>query len=487
MALDEIRQSRLDKLKKIKDKDINPYPSFSNRTHKIEQVLASFDDLENSEEEVVIAGRVLARREHGGSVFLDINDGANSIQIYLKRDVVGDDRFNFFSETVDIGDFIEVRGTVFKTKKGEETIQILQFGFLTKSLLPLPEKWHGLQDTEDRFRKRYLDILFNDEVRSRFKLRSKIITELRNHFIDNEFMEVDTPILHPLAGGALAKPFKTHMNDLDLDLYLRVAPELYLKRLLVGGYERVFEIGKNFRNEGMDREHNPEFTMLEAYVAYKDYNWLMNFTEELLRSVINKTIGTTVIDSETEPINFGNKFEKIEFNDLLKKYSNIDYDNSSEEDLRAKAEELGIVINKEMTKGIIADEIYKKVARPKIIQPTFVINHPLDISPLAKKIEGNPTHVERFQLLVDGMEVLNAFSELNDPIDQRERFQAQEKNRERGDEEAHRMDEDFIEALEYGMPPAAGIGIGVDRIVKMITKAPSLREVILFPTMKPQK
>lgn len=279
----------------------------------------------------------------------------------------------------------------------------------------------------------------------------------------------------------------THMNDLDLDLYLRVAPELYLKRLLIGGMERVFEIGKNFRNEGMDREHNPEFTMLEAYASYKDYNWLMEFTENLFRAVVNDVFGKMEIETEKGTINFEDAFERIEFNRILETYTGLDYDEASEEELAEKARHLGVAIEKHMSKGVIADEIYKKAARPSIIQPTFVINHPLDISPLTKKMENNPTHVERFQPLIGGMEVGNAFSELNDPIDQRERFEAQEKIREKGDQEAQRLDEDFIEAMEYGMPPAAGIGIGIDRLVSLLTSSHTLREAILFPTMRPRE
>jgi len=505
MPLDEILAARREKLEKLKKSAVDPYPAKSWRTHGIADVLDGFEALMEDKKMLVLAGRVMAIREHGGSTFIDIYDGTaqlslnikqrrpkisgaeTTMQAFFKKDALGEREYKLFLDTIDIGDFIEVSGTLFLTKKSERTLQVEKYRLLTKSLRPLPEKWFGLQDVEERFRKRYLDLIFNPEVRERFQLRFKILDLTRQFFRDHEYLEVETPILQPLAGGATARPFKTHMNDLDIDLYLRVAPELYLKRLLVGGFERVFEIGKNFRNEGMDKEHNPEFTMLEAYAAYKDYEWLMELTEDFFVFLVMQLFGQTSIMHQGKAINFSKPFQRIEFNDIIKEYSGLDYEHADEETFRLKAKELNIKIDKTMTKGVIADEIFKKLARPEMSDPVFVINHPLEISPLSKKLSPDSENVARFQFLVGGMELTNAFSELNDPNDQRERFEAQEKMRQKGSEEAQRLDEDFIEALEYGMPPAAGIGIGMDRLVALLTDSHSLREVLLFPTMKPKR
>lgn len=486
MALDEIRQVRLDKLNKLIKRGIDPYPAKSWRSHTIDDALDNFDQLSQEKIRLVLVGRVLAHREHGGSTFLDIEDYSGRTQIYFKKDVLGETEYNFFNETVDIGDFIEVYGFLFKTKKDERTLEVEKYRMLSKSLLPLPEKWHGLTDVEERYRKRYLDLIFNPEVRAKFKVRTKLVNELRNFLNDHDFMEVETPTLQILAGGANAKPFKTHINALDMDVYMRIAPELFLKRLLVGGFEKVYEFSRNFRNEGMDKDHNPEFSELEFYIAYKDYEWLMKFTEEMLEKIIIAIFETSKINYEGKLIDFKGPYETVTFNDLLKKYSGLDYDEAEEDDLVRKAGELEIVIEKTMTKGNIADEIYKKVARPNIIKPTFVIDHPLDISPLAKKIDKQPNHVARFQLIAAGHELINAFSELNDPLDQRERFESQQKAAKKGNQETHPFDEDYIEALEYAMPPAAGWGLGIDRLAAILTDSHSIREVILFPLMKPK-
>lgn len=485
MALDDIRKARLEKLEKLRKAGIDPYPARSLRTHKINEILADFDGLAVKEVEIILAGRVMAKREQGGLAFLDINDDSGQIQLLVKIDKLEDGRYDFFLETIDIGDFIEVGGTLFKTKRSERTLEVHAYKLLTKTLLPLPEKWHGLQDIEERHRKRYLDLIFNQETRVALKTRSQIIEHIRQFLFAGGFMEVETPILQTLYGGANAKPFITHLNTLDINLYLRIAPELYLKRLLVGGFERVFEIGRNFRNEGMDREHNPEFTMLEFYVAYWDYEKMMEFIESMFEHIVKKKFATTTIKYQGKEIDFNKPYPRVVFNDLFKKYSGIDYDEADENELKAKAKELDIKIEKSMTKGNLGDEIYKKVARPNIIEPTFIINHPLEISPLAKKLEDNESRVARFQLVAGGMELTNGFSELNDPADQRQRFEAQEKFSKKGDEEAQRLDEDYIEALEYGMPPAAGVGIGLDRLVALLTDSHSIREVILFPLMKP--
>ena len=487
MGLEEIRQTRLEKLRKLQKAGINPYPVKSSRTHTICEVVENFDKLAREGKKPILVGRIMAKREHGGSTFLDIEDGTGKIQLFFKKDSLGEKDYQFFLDMVDIGDFIETRGVLFKTKQSEKTLEVEKWGILAKSLLPLPEKWHGLQDAEERYRKRYLDLLFNPELRAKFEERTKIIEHIREFLITNDFMEVETPVLQAVPGGANAKPFKTHLNTLDIDLYLRIAPELYLKRLLVGGFEKIFEIAKNFRNEGIDREHSPEFTMLEFYAAYWDYEKLMNFLEKMLEHVVKGNFGKTKIRYQGKDIDFKGPYKQVAFNDLFKKYSDLDYDKSGEGDLKRRAEELGITIEKSMTKGNIGDEIYKKAARPFIIAPTFIINHPLEISPLAKKIDDNSGHVARFQLIAGGTEVLNGFSELNDPLDQRERFEAQERIAKKlGNEEAHMMDKDFVEALEYGMPPAAGVGIGIDRLVALLTDSHSIREIILFPLMKPR-
>jgi lysyl-tRNA synthetase class 2 len=423
-------------------------------------------------------------REHGGSTFLHIEDGTEKIQAYFKKDRIGEKGYQFFLDNFDIGDFIEVRGILFKTKKGEKTIEAADFKILAKSLLPLPEKWHGLQDVEERFRKRYLDLIFNKEVKKKFESRSKIIKEIREFLEREEFLEVETPILQPIYGGAKAKPFKTHLNALDLDLYLRIAPELYLKRLLVGGFEKIYEIGRCFRNEGMDRSHNPDFTMLEFYWAFADYKDLMKFTEKMFESLVKKVFGKLKIKYEGKEIDFKTPWPRVEFSELVRKHAKINLDEINTEALKKEAKKLGLDVQGE--KAEIADEIYKKICRPKIWNPTFVIHHPLGAFPLAKQDEKNPKQTSNFQLVVADFELVNAFSELNDPLEQRKRFEEQEKIFKSGFDEAQRMDEDYIEALEHGMPPAAGFGMGIDRLVALLTDSHSLREAVLFPAMKPK-
>lgn len=482
MSLDQIRKAQLDKLGKLRNWNINPYPAKSWRDHTIAEILAKFKEYAKEKERVVLAGRIIAHRKHGGSMFLDIDDGSGRMQVYLKKDVLGKQEYKIFEELIGIGDFIELHGFLFLTHKQEKTLEAERYRILAKAVLPLPEKWHGLQDVEERFRKRYLDVMLNSPVKQKLLFRSKIIAAVRDFFVKEGFIEVETPMLQVLAGGATAKPFTTHLDTLDLDLYLRVAPELYLKRLLITGIEKVFEIGRNFRNEGIDRDHNPEFTMLEAYAAYHDYEWMMNFIQRLM-SRIGKDLKE---DLATGQWDFSKPFERIKFVDVLKQYAGIDWEISDEHDFRAKAQQLDLEVRKAMTKENLADEIFKKVIRPKLEQPTFVIDHPLELSPLAKKKADNSAYVERFQLIINGMELANAFSELNDPQDQLERFLAQEEKRVKGDEEAQHLDKDFIEALEYGMPPAAGIGIGIDRLVALLTNSKSLREVLWFPLMKPR-
>jgi len=484
-TIDEIRKNRIKKLKAIESAGLLAYPSQTKRTHTCREALENFSKLSRAKKEIVLDGRIRSLRQHGGLVFAHIEDGSGKIQVSFKRDKLGEKGFQFFLDNFDIGDFVEIRGVLFKTKKGEKTIETANYKILAKSLLPLPEKWHGLKDVEERFRKRYLDLIFNLENKKKFELRSKIIKQIRSFLEDKGFLEVETPILQPLYGGAKARPFKTYLNALDIDLYLRISPELYLKRLLVGGFEKVFEIGKCFRNEGVDKAHNPDFTMLEFYWAYADYKDLIKLTEKLFSFLIKNLFKSFKIKYEGREINFKPPWPRIEFIQLLKKYTKINLDEIHLETLKKEARKLGVEPKGE--KAEIADEIYKKFCRPKIWQPTFIIHHPLGAFPLAKKLEKNPEKTANFQLVIAGFELINAFSELNNPVEQKKRFQEQEKIFKQGFEEAQRMDKDFIEALEYGMPPAAGFGMGIDRLVTLLTHSHSLREVILFPTMKPRE
>lgn len=480
MSLGDIRIERIEKGKRFKD----PYPATARRTNSITELLGNFAKLSHAKKNVVVAGRVIAMREHGGSSFLDLRDESGKIQAFLKKDGLGDESYQFFIDTVDIGDFLEFSGKFFETKRGEKTVEVSDWRMLAKSLRPLPEKWHGLQDIEERFRRRYLDLLMNEEVRERFFLRSKIIKSIREFFEREDFLEVETPILQPVPGGALARPFKTHHNALDVDLFLRIAPELYLKRLLVGGYGRVFEVARNFRNEGIDATHNPEFTMLEAYAAWWDENDMMAFVENLFLALAKKIFGKKEFEYDGKKILCKAPFPRITFAEVLKKYGDIgDYKNITREDLRFKAQQAGIMVYEGEPKGKIADEIFKKVCRQRLIDPVFVTNHPVDISPLAKKNEEDSEYVRRFQFIAAGLEVMNGFSELNDPVDQAARFLEQKKD---FSDESHKKDDDFVEAVEYGMPPAAGVGIGIDRLVMLLTDTRNIKEVILFPTLKPR-
>lgn len=479
---DEIRQNRIEKLNKLQGSGINAYPIEIKRTHEIKKVLEDFKSLSAKEEEVILVGRIRTIRTHGGLTFIDFEDGTGKIQGFLAKDKMGEKNYQFFLDIFDVGDFIEARGILFETKRGEKTIQIADYKIICKSLRPLPEKWHGLKDVEERYRKRYLDLMFSPEVKEKFIIRSNFIKELRN-FLGNEgFFEVETPILQSLYGGARAKPFKTHLNAMDVDVFLRISPELYLKRLLVGGFEKVYEIGKCFRNEGVDKFHNPDFTMIEFYWAYADYKQLMKMTERMFNVILTNILGTTDVKYGDSILNFKGPWERIEFFSLLEKYTGIKYEELNEKALFEKAVEMGIDVPEGADKPNIADEIYKKYCRPNIVQPTFVIHHPKGFQPLAKGLDKEK--LANFQLVVAGAEVINAFSEQNDSLEQGDILRGQEKLFKGGFEEAQRSDEEFIEALEHGMPPAAGFGMGIDRIVSMITDSGSLREVILFPLMK---
>ena len=483
----EIKKIRLEKLKAICSRDGSAYPIKTNRTHSCVEAVAKFAGIVDSEKQVCLVGRIKSLRVHGGSAFFHFTDGSGSFQAYLKKDGIGEKFYQYFLENFDIGDFIEVRGTLFETRRQEKTIEVADFKMLSKALLPLPEKWHGLKDVEERYRKRYLDLIFNTEIKKKFVLRSRIIKEIRNFLEGEGFMEVETPILQPIYGGASAKPFKTHLNALDIDLYLRIAPELYLKRLLVGGFEKVYEIGKCFRNEGIDKQHNPDFSILEFYWAYADYKDLMKMTEKMFAVLIKNVFNKMEIEHDGKVIDFSPPWPRIEFSELIRKYTKIDLDKINEKALAKKAKELGVKVEKGSAKSEIADEIYKKFCRPKLWNPIFIIHHPADFKPLAKTTENDPGKSANFQLVAGGCELVNAYSELNDPIEQKKQFQNQEKMFKSGFEDAQRIDEDYIEALEYGMPPAAGLGMGIDRLVALLTDSRTLREIIFFPIMKNKK
>lgn len=459
---EEIRQNRVEKREKLKKLGLYPYPISIQRTHEIETILNDFDNF--LEKEIILVGRIKTMRTHGALTFFDFEDGTGKMQAMFAKDRLGENNYQFFLNNFDIGDFIEVKGFVFKTKRNEKTLEGKDFKMISKSLRPLPEKWHGLKDIEERYRKRYLDLIFSPETKKKFEIRSKTVKEIRNFLDNNGFLEVETPILQTIYGGARAKPFKTHINAFDLDVFLRISPELYLKRLIVGGFEKVYEIGKCFRNEGVDKFHNPDFTMLEFYWAYADYKELMKLTEKMIQQVLKNVLGSTTINYGENEVDFSGQWERIEFFSLLEKYTDIKYEEINKESLLNKAKELGIDIQKGADKANIADEIYKKYCRPKIIQPTFVTHHPYGFQPLAKNLDENK--LASFQVIVCGAEIINAFSELNDPVEQEKRFKEQEKMFKGGFEEAQRSDEEFVEALEYGMPPAAGFGLGIDRYVR---------------------
>lgn len=484
--IDELRNERLRKLKNLQSAGIWPYPGETKRTHAIGAALSDWKNLEDAQKEIIVAGRLRSMRGHGGMLFGDIQDGTGKIQILLKKDGLGEKSYQFFADNFDVGDFVQIRGTALTTKRGEKTVLAVDYKMLAKALRPLPDKWHGLQDTEERYRKRYLDLIFNEDVRKKFVIRTEIVRAIRNFLDERGFMEVETPILQTIYGGATAKPFKTYFNAYDMDVFLRIAPELFLKKLLVGGFEKVYEIARNFRNEGVDKQHNPDFTMLEFYWAWSDYRQLMKFTEEMMAYILQKVLGTAKITYQGNEIDFAAPWPRVEYLDLLKKEAKIDYRASSREGLAVKAKELGVEIDKNAGKAEIADEIYKKYCRPKIIPPTFLIHYPKESKPLAKSVEPDGPIAANFQLLVNGFEVINAFSEQNDPIEQAARLKEQEELFKQGFQEAQRTDTDFIEALEYGMPPCAGLGMGIDRLAALLTDSNALREIILFPLMKPK-
>lgn len=487
--LNHILQARRDKLAALQAEGNDPYQITKfDVTHHSQEIIENFETLETKEGQepilVRIAGRLMSKRVMGKASFCHIQDKEGKIQSYVARDAIGTDEYAAFKK-LDIGDIVGVEGTVFKTKTGECSIHAVKVVLLSKSLKPLPEKFHGLTDTDTRYRQRYVDLIMNPEVKDTFIKRSKIISEIRK-FLDGEnFMEVETPMLVSNAGGAAARPFNTHYNALDEDVKLRISLELYLKRLIVGGLERVYEIGRVFRNEGVDTRHNPEFTLMELYQAYTDYNGMMDLTERMFRHLAQTVCGSTTIPYAEAMIDLGKPFERITMTDAVKKYAGVDFDAiETLEEARAIAKEKNIAFEERHQKGDILNLFFEEFVEEKLIQPTFVTDHPVEISPLTKKKPSDPSKVERFELYIYGREMANAYSELNDPIDQRERFAAQEAAFAAGDDEANHTDEDFLNALEIGMPPTGGIGYGIDRLVMLLTNSPAIRDVLLFPTMK---
>ncbi len=482
-------QQRLAKLENLRKAGVNPYPNDFKPAHVCAEVIKDYGDLTKEELEakkavLSIAGRIMAIRDFGKASFIQVQDRSGRLQGYVKKDLVGEEAYNLF-KAMDMGDIIGIEGPLFRTRTNELTIEAKNLRLLAKGLHPLPEKWHGLTDVEARYRQRYLDLMVNPEVKDVFLKRTMIVKYIRDYLSSRDFIEVETPMLQPIAGGAAAKPFKTFHNALGMELYMRIAPELYLKRLVVGGFERVFEINRNFRNEGISTQHNPEFTMLEFYQAYATYEDLMDLTEEMISSIVEKVRGSKKITYQGTELDFTPPWQRITVKAAVLKYSKATEEIFTD---RGKAlafsKELGLNIPEGLSHGKIITEIFEHTAEHRFIQPTFVTQYPVEVSPLSRKNERDPSLVDRFELLVNGREIANAFSELNDPIDQKERFMNQMKEKAAGDAEAHEMDEDYVKALEYAMPPTAGEGIGIDRLVMILTDSPSIRDVILFPQLK---
>ncbi|MGM0838740.1 MAG: lysine--tRNA ligase [Bacillota bacterium] len=480
---------RREKLQKHRDKGLDPFGTRFERTNDSKQLIAEYGDIEKEELDtkeisVTIAGRIMTKRGKGKAGFAHIQDLTGQIQLYIRKDAVGDDAYEIFN-SADIGDIVGVTGMIFKTKVGELSIKATSFELLTKALRPLPEKYHGLKDVEQRYRQRYLDLITNPESKETFIARSKIIQAMRRYLDDHGYLEVETPMMHSIAGGASARPFITHHNTLDMTLYMRIAIELHLKRLIVGGLEKVYEIGRVFRNEGVSTRHNPEFTMIELYEAYADYNDIMNLTENLIAHIAKEVLGSTKVMYADTEVDLTPQWKRLHMADAVKEATGVDFwQQMTDEEAHALAKEHGIQVTEHMQFGHILNEFFEQKVEETLIQPTFIYGHPVEISPLAKKNAEDPRFTDRFELFIVGREHANAFTELNDPIDQKERFEAQLKEKEQGNDEAHEMDHDFIEALEYGMPPTGGLGIGIDRIVMLLTNSPSIRDVLLFPQMR---
>lgn len=482
----EQREQRIAKLSSLRARGIDPYPPRVHYTHTTAQAKAAFERaLEGDEVNVEVVGRLMAIREMGKSSFAHIADGSGRIQLYVRRDLVGEETYDLFRKEIDTADFIWARGKLFRTRTGEITVEVAGLQLLAKALLPLPEKWHGLKDVETRYRQRYLDLIANEHVRNIFITRTRIVSAIRRFLDERGFLEVETPILQPIYGGAAAKPFTTYHDALDRTLYLRIADELYLKRLIIGGFDRVYEIGHNFRNEGISTEHNPEFTAIEIYQAYADYYDIMRLVEEIYSTVATEVLGSPVITYQGNAINLAPPWRRVTMRDAILQGCGVDIEAFPDyASLWSAAQARGLQIKPQPTWGKLVDELFSDYAQPGMIQPTFLLDFPLEISPLAKKKPGAPHLVERFEFFIGGLECGNAFTELNDPLDQRERFAAQLNAAKAGDEEAHPMDEDFLTAMEHGMPPTGGLGFGIDRMTMLFTDQVSIREVILFPQLR---
>ena len=480
---DIIRQ-RHSKLEEIRARGVDPYPVRYDVSHPAQTILEKADDLIETEEPVTVAGRIISKRGHGKSGFAHLLDRTGRIQIYVRLDRVGAEEYEIYGQLIEVGDFLGVRGAVFKTRTGEITVMADELKLLSKSLRALPEKWHGLRDIETRYRQRYVDLIINPGVKEVFLQRSRLIRCIQR-FMDGEgFVEVETPILQPQYGGALARPFRTHHQALDMPLYMRIADELYLKRLIVGGMERVYEIGHDFRNEGIDRTHNPEFTMLEFYIAYVDYQYIMDLVENLFVSVFQEVCGTLRHTYQDQPVDMTPPWPRISMLDAIREHADIDVADMTTEELATACGERGLDVNVALGRGRIIDELFEYYVQDRLLNPTFITDYPVEISPLAKRCPDNPELTERFELFICGSEFANAFSELNDPVDQRRRFEEQVEMQRRGDGEAHAMDEDFLRAMEYGMPPTGGCGIGIDRLAMLVTDSANIKDVLLFPHLR---
>ncbi|MDA7857881.1 lysine--tRNA ligase [bacterium] len=485
--MDDLILQRIEKLNKLKEQGIDPYPNKFLRTHLVKEIQDKYAKLtkeERTDDVVSIAGRMMLMRDMGKTTFSHIKDGTGMIQIYMRQDNIGKESYDRFKK-LDIGDIIGVKGEVFSTKTGELSIYVQEYELLAKSLRSLPEKWHGLKDIELRYRQRYLDLIVNDDVKNIFLTRSSIVKNIRN-FLDNlGFLEVETPMMQSIVGGATAKPFVTHHEALDMDLYLRIAPELYLKRLIVGGFEKVYEINRNFRNEGISTRHSPEFTMLEVYKAYADYNEMMDFCQSLISSIVKEILGKEKFEYQGKKVNLKLPWKRRSLYDLLKEHTGIDFSNiNTDDELKKVSRKLNVDYTPQTPTRKIFDHIFEAFVQPTLVDPTFVLDYPKKYSPLAKAKKASPMFVERFELFIGAEELANAYSELNDPIEQRERMEEEAKLKASGDEEAGLVDEDYLKALEHSMPPCAGLGIGIDRLVMVFTNSSSIRDVILFPQMR---
>jgi lysyl-tRNA synthetase, class II len=477
-------QIRLEKVQKMIEQGVNPWPTYKKTNATCAKIIYDFEHEISQEKEYSVAGRLMTIRDHGKTVFANLRDRSGDLQIYIKKDLVGDESFKFFMDQIDAGDIVWVNGVIFKTKMGQITLKATNIALMSKCLHALPEKFHGLVDVEQRYRQRYLDLISNPESKEKFIKRSKIVQSIRNFLLEKDFLEVETPMLHPIPGGAAARPFITHHNAYDMDLYLRIAPELYLKRLVVGGIERVFEINRNFRNEGVSTKHNPEFTMLEFYMAYGNYKDGIELTEKMISNAVNEQFNSSYVKFGDHELDFNAPFRKLTMRDSLIEIGGLTEKDISQENIDSTVKKYGIELSSVAGYGAKINALFEECVEDKIVQPTFIIGYPIEVSPLAKRDEEDKNVAARFELFVAGMELANGFTELNDPFDQADRFKSQVEARGAGDDEAHHYDAEYVRALEYALPPAVGVGIGIDRLTMLLTNTTSIKDVILFPTMK---